>query len=194
MQRLASSTFSIVTNAKPRGSLERGSTTIWQSKTFPSLLKNFSRSELDVRVDRPVTYRLLPGFLRSSLLLERLLFLDLDLDLDLPRLLGEGDLDLPRFLGEEDLDLPRLLGGGDLEALLRLLEGGGGDLEERMRTAPLGGNGGGGGSGGDLDKARLLGGGDALSLSAPGGVMERAVYLTSLHCDIYQSAWVGRRG
>lgn len=130
-------------------------------------------------MDSPVTYRLFPGFLISSLLLERLLFLDLDLDLD---------LDLPRLLGEGDLDLPRLLGGGDLEVLLRLF--GGGDLEEMVRT-PLGGNGGGGGSGGegDLEAARLLGGGE-LSLSA-GGVMERAVYLTSLDCDIYLS---GRDG
>ena len=91
-------------------------------------------------------------------------------DLDLPRLLGGGDL--PRLLGEGDLDLPRLLGGGDLEALLRLF--GGGDLEEMVRTS-LGGKGGGGGSGGDLEAARLLGGGE-LSLST-GGVMERAVYL-----------------
>jgi hypothetical protein len=65
-----------------------------------------------------VTCRLFPGFLVSSLLLERLLFLDLDLDL--PRLLGEGDLDLPRFLGDGDLDLPRFLGEADLD-LPRLL-------------------------------------------------------------------------
>lgn len=160
MQRLASSTFSMVTNAKPRDSFVRGSITTRQSLTFPSLLKNFSRSVSCVRVDSPVTYRLFPGFLTSSLslLLERLLFLDLDLDLDLPRLFGGGDL-----------ETLRLLGGGDLE----------------MVRTPLGGKGGGGGRGGDLEAARLLGGGDLepLSLSA-GGVIERAVYLTSLECDM----------
>ena len=108
---------------------------------------------------------MLPGFLTSSLslLLERLLFLDLDLDLDLPRLFGGGDLETLRLV---------LVGGGDLE----------------MVRTPLGGKGGGGGRGGDLEAARLLGGGDLepLSLSA-GGVMERAVYLTWLECDMSRS-------
>lgn len=119
-------------------------------------------------MDSPVTYRLFPGFLTSSALLERLLFRDLDLDLDLPRLFGGGDLETLRLLGRGDLETLRLLQGDDLA----------------MMCVPLG-SGGGGGRGGDLEAARLFGGGDfeELSLSA-GGVIERAVYLTSLDCGI----------
>jgi hypothetical protein len=77
--------------------------------------------------------------------------------LSLERLLSL-DLDLPRLLGG-DLEVLRLLGGGDFEALL---------FGE-----------------GDLEALRLTGGGDfEVPLLFAGGVMDRAVYLTSFVCDI----------
>lgn len=106
----------MVTKPNPRESLVRGSVTNWHSKTFPSLLKYFSRSLEVTLVDKPVTYKLFPGLPTAwySWLLERLL-LDLDNDLDLNRrpLMGEAEsLDL-----DNDLDLDRRPLTGEGESL-----------------------------------------------------------------------------
>lgn len=72
----------------------RGSVTKWHSVTFPSPPKNFSRSAFVTLVDKPVTYKLFPGFAASGdrlLDLDRLR-LDLDNDLDLWPLRGETEL------------------------------------------------------------------------------------------------------
>ncbi|TQD77077.1 hypothetical protein C1H46_037404 [Malus baccata] len=69
------------------------------TRTFPCLLKIFSRSVEVTLVDKPVTYRLFPELDASinSWLLERLL-LELDNDVDRQPLTGEGEL-----CGEADL-------------------------------------------------------------------------------------------
>uniref|UniRef100_A0A2P2L5C9 Uncharacterized protein MANES_01G151200 n=1 Tax=Rhizophora mucronata TaxID=61149 RepID=A0A2P2L5C9_RHIMU len=54
-QRFASSTLSIVMNAKPREMRVRGSITRKQEATFPSLEKCSSRSLSVTLVDSPVT-------------------------------------------------------------------------------------------------------------------------------------------
>lgn len=78
----------------------------------------------------------------------------------------------PGFLKSSSLlslDLPRLL-GGDLEALRLLARG---DFEALLFGE------------GDLEALRLTGGGDfEVPLLFAGGVMDRAVYLTSFVCDI----------
>lgn len=95
----------------------RGSTTRKHEATFPSFEKCSSRSLSVTLVDRPVTYRVFPGFTAS--LLPRLLELDLprlrDRDLCLGR---DKDLDLDLDL-ERDLDLDcSLQGESDCEFLL----------------------------------------------------------------------------
>lgn len=98
MQLSASSVVDNVTNPNPRDSLVQGSTTRWTSTTFPSLAKCFSSSSFVTLEDKPVTYKLFPGFSASleSMLLERLL--DLDKDLETVRLYqyGERDRDTDR--------------------------------------------------------------------------------------------------
>lgn len=87
MQRSASLTVAMVTNPNPRDSLVHGSSTMLASITSPSAEKCFSRSRSVTRADKPVTYRLFPGFSTSleSTLLERLLYLE--------RLLRLGDVE-----------------------------------------------------------------------------------------------------
>jgi len=78
MQRSASLTVAMVTKPNPRDSLVQGSCTTLASISSPSVEKCFSRSRSVTRADRPVTYRLFPGFSASleSTLLERLLYLE----------------------------------------------------------------------------------------------------------------------
>lgn len=93
MQQSASSTLDIVTKPNPRDSRVHGSTTRRTSSTFPSVEKCFSRSRSLTRAERPVTYKLFPGFSTSleSQLLDRLLETYLDLDTDLLYRSYEGE-------------------------------------------------------------------------------------------------------
>lgn len=83
MQFSASSILDMVMNPNPRDSLVNGSATRWTSSTVPSAEKCFSSSLLVILGDKPVTYKLFPGFSTSlEGLLERLLDLDRDLETD----------------------------------------------------------------------------------------------------------------